>query len=123
MGKCKVSQTSLSKSFRQRNYSRRLFSSFGTYVSFFVFSPHSLDVPQKNRIRRNLESLGPTTISKKPDTNAFFAQIMSYTDPKPRNIEKDVKVFPWALLKPALEKILFKMTDGGGNGMRQSESE
>ncbi|KAJ3137813.1 hypothetical protein HDU90_001764 [Geranomyces variabilis] len=82
-----------------------------------------LDVPQKNRIRRNLESLGPTTISKKPDTNAFFAQIMSYTDPKPRNIEKDVKVFPWALLKPALEKILFKMTDGGGNGMRQSESE
>ncbi|KAJ3178800.1 hypothetical protein HDU87_003355 [Geranomyces variabilis] len=82
-----------------------------------------LDIPQKNRIRRNLESLGPTTVSKKPDTNAFFAQVMSYADPKPRNIEKDVKVFPWALLKPALEKILYKMTDGGGNVTRHEERE
>ncbi|KAJ3162000.1 hypothetical protein HDU86_005698 [Geranomyces michiganensis] len=73
-----------------------------------------LAVPQKNRIRRNLESLSPITVSKhKPDTSEFFVRIMSYDEPRPRNIEKDVKVFAWAQVKPALEKILSKMTDCG----------
>jgi hypothetical protein len=66
-------------------------------------------VEEKNRIRRNLEGLRPTTVSKhKPGFEEFFQRIMEFPDPKPRNIEKDLKVFEWALLDQALEKILSK---------------
>jgi hypothetical protein len=33
---------------------------------------------------------------------------MDFPDPKPRNIEKDVKVFDWSLLPQALGKIISK---------------
>ncbi|KAF8891673.1 hypothetical protein BD779DRAFT_1670658 [Infundibulicybe gibba] len=57
--------------------------------------------------RRNLEGLRPTTVSKhRPDFEEFFQRIMEFPDPKPRNIEKDLKVFEWGLLSQALEKIL-----------------
>ena len=66
-------------------------------------------VEEKNRIRRNLEGLRPTTVSKhKPGFGDFFQRIMEFPDPKPRNIEKDLKVFDWHLLGQALEKILSK---------------
>ncbi|PWN97353.1 hypothetical protein FA09DRAFT_290986, partial [Tilletiopsis washingtonensis] len=68
-------------------------------------------VEEKNRIRRNLEGFRPITVSKtKRDTDnaAFFSLIMSFPNPKPRNIEKDVKVFPWQSLAPALKKIIGK---------------
>lgn len=66
-------------------------------------------VEEKNRIRRNLEGLRPTTISKhKSGFEDFFQRIMEFPDPKPRNIEKDLKVFEWTLLGQALEKILSK---------------
>ncbi|KAJ7262302.1 hypothetical protein B0H12DRAFT_324225 [Mycena haematopus] len=66
-------------------------------------------VEEKNRIRRNLEGLRPTTVSKhKPGSEAFFQRIMDFPDPKPRNIEKDLKVFEWSLLGHALEKIMSK---------------
>lgn len=66
-------------------------------------------VEEKNRIRRNLEGLRPTTISKhKIGFGDFFQRIMDFPDPKPRNIEKDLKVFEWNLLGQALEKILSK---------------
>ncbi|PPQ64989.1 hypothetical protein CVT26_015698 [Gymnopilus dilepis] len=66
-------------------------------------------VEEKNRIRRNLEGLRPTTVSKhKPGFSDFFQRIMEFPDPKPRNIEKDLKVFEWNLLGQALEKILSK---------------
>jgi hypothetical protein len=66
-------------------------------------------VEEKNRIRRNLEGLRPTTVSKhKPGFGEFFQRIMEFPDPKPRNIEKDLKVFEWNLLGQALEKILSK---------------
>jgi hypothetical protein len=66
-------------------------------------------VEEKNRIRRNLEGLRPTTVSKhKPGFGDFFQRIMEFPDPKPRNIEKDLKVFDWILLGQALEKILSK---------------
>jgi hypothetical protein len=66
-------------------------------------------VEEKNRIRRNLEGLRPTTISKhKTGFGDFFQRIMDFPDPKPRNIEKDLKVFEWNLLGQALEKILSK---------------
>jgi hypothetical protein len=66
-------------------------------------------VEEKNRIRRNLEGFRPLTVSKaKPDSEEFFKLIMGFPSPKPRNIEKDVKVFPWKILVHALKKIIGK---------------
>ncbi|KAI9850724.1 MAG: hypothetical protein M1838_005215 [Thelocarpon superellum] len=66
-------------------------------------------VEEKNRIRRNLEGFRPLTVSKaKPDSENFFKVIMGFPNPKPRNIEKDVKVFPWKILAHALKKIIGK---------------
>lgn len=66
-------------------------------------------VEEKNRIRRNLEGFRPITVSKsKPGSEDFFKLIMGFPNPKPRNIEKDVKVFPWDILGQALKKIIGK---------------
>ena len=66
-------------------------------------------VEEKNRIRRNLEGFRPVTVSKgKSDSEDFFKLIMGFPNPKPRNIEKDVKVFPWKILAHALKKIIGK---------------
>ncbi|GAA94840.1 uncharacterized protein L969DRAFT_90778 [Mixia osmundae IAM 14324] len=66
-------------------------------------------VEEKNRIRRNLEGFKPITVSKnKPDSEDFFKLIMGFPNPKPRNIEKDVKVFYWKTLQQAASKILAK---------------
>lgn len=66
-------------------------------------------VEEKNRIRRNLEGYKPLTVAKgKTESEAFFKVIMDFPAPKPRNIEKDVKVFPWKILKHALQKIMSK---------------
>lgn len=66
-------------------------------------------VEEKNRIRRNLEGFRPLTVSKaKADSEEFFKVIMGFPHPKPRNIEKDVKVFPWKVLSQALKKIIGK---------------
>jgi hypothetical protein len=66
-------------------------------------------VEEKNRIRRNLEGFHPLTVSKaRPDSDAFFKVIMGFPHPKPRNIEKDVKVFSWKILAHALKKIISK---------------
>lgn len=74
-----------------------------------VASPNRFSVEEKNRIRRNLEGFHPLTVSKaKPESEEFFKIIMGFPNPKPRNIEKDVKVFPWKILEPALKKIIGK---------------
>ncbi|KAF9512184.1 hypothetical protein BS47DRAFT_1298007 [Hydnum rufescens UP504] len=65
-------------------------------------------VEEKNRIRRNLEGFKPMTVSKSKNNSDFFSLIMGFPHPRPRNIEKDVKVFSWKLLKKALEKIVGK---------------
>ena len=66
-------------------------------------------VEEKNRIRRNLEGFRPQTVAKgKNDSESFFKTIMDFPNPKPRNIEKDVKVFPWKTLSEALKKIISK---------------
>ncbi|KAG0045027.1 hypothetical protein BGZ83_009730, partial [Gryganskiella cystojenkinii] len=53
----------------------------------------------------------PLTVSKgKAECAEFFKLIMSFPNPKPRNIEKDVKVFPWKVLPYALKKIISKYT-------------
>ncbi len=67
------------------------------------------EIEEKNRIRRNLEGFRPKTISKnRVGSEGFFQQIMDFPAPKPRNIEKDVKVFEWNVLPQALEKIIAK---------------
>ena len=66
-------------------------------------------VEEKNRIRRNLEGFRPATVSKaRAESENFFKLIMGFPNPKPRNIEKDVKVFPWRILHTALKKIIGK---------------
>lgn len=61
---------------------------------------------EKNRIRRNLESFKPTTLQKNEGQwQDFYAHIMNYPNPKPRNIDKGLKVFPWNHLEQALKKI------------------
>lgn len=71
----------------------------------------SFPTAEKNRIRRNLQGFKPITVTKsKPDSEAFFKRIMSFQNPKPRNIEKDIKVFAWGSLEAALGKVLGKYT-------------
>lgn len=71
-------------------------------------------VEEKNRIRRNLEGFRPLTVAKgKSDSERFFKIIMDFPNPKPRNIEKDVKVFPWKILAMALKKIIGKYVSVG----------
>lgn len=66
-------------------------------------------VEEKNRIRRNLQSIKPLTISKSNDEySELFDLIMNFSNPKPRRIEKDVKVIYWDHLKEALAKVLSK---------------
>ncbi|KDQ10129.1 hypothetical protein BOTBODRAFT_58318 [Botryobasidium botryosum FD-172 SS1] len=73
-------------------------------------------VEEKNRIRRNLEGFRPVTISKtKPIHEEFFHLIMGFPNPKPRNIEKDVKVFSWKVLEKALDKIIGKYSSCSGS--------
>lgn len=66
-------------------------------------------VQDKNRIRRNLEGFHPKTITKtRRDTSEFFKLIMAFPKPKPRNIEKDLKVFLWKDVAEAVKKIIKK---------------
>ncbi|CAO3678330.1 unnamed protein product [Umbelopsis ramanniana] len=80
-------------------------------------------IEEKNRIRRNLEGFRPATVSKsKPDSVEFFKLIMGFPNPKPRNIEKDVKVFKWKVLPYALKKIVAKYTSTAHSLDRRSRS-
>lgn len=66
-------------------------------------------IEEKNRIRRNLEGFRPQTVSKnKPGSEDFFRTVMAFPEPKPRNIEKDLKVFQWDCLPAAVKKIISK---------------
>ena len=74
-----------------------------------VAAPNRFTVEEKNRIRRNLEGFHPKTVSKsKAESEDFFKLIMGFPNPKPRNIEKDVKVFAWKSLESSLKKIISK---------------
>lgn len=86
-----------------------------------VAAPNRFTVEEKNRIRRNLEGFKPLTVSKgKSDSEDFFKVIMGFGNPKPRNIEKDVKVFPWKVLGPALKKIISKYSASPSSQVPQS---
>lgn len=86
-----------------------------------VAAPDRFTVEEKNRIRRNLEGFKPLTVSKaKAESEAFFKIIMGFGNPKPRNIEKDVKVFPWKILASALKKIISKYSASPSSTISQS---
>lgn len=86
-----------------------------------VAAPARFTVEEKNRIRRNLEGFKPLTVSKaKAESEDFFKVIMGFGAPKPRNIEKDVKVFPWKVLATALKKIISKYSASPSSTVPQS---
>ncbi|UZO24128.1 uncharacterized protein OCT59_016446 [Rhizophagus irregularis] len=64
---------------------------------------------EKNRIRRNLEEYKPITVGKnKNDGDEIYKDLMSYSFAKPRNVEKDIKLYEWRHLLHAVEKIINK---------------
>lgn len=84
-----------------------------TSVDILVVLEHivgqTLSVEEKSRIRRNLQFLKPFTISKTgADRKRLFDAIMAMDNPKPRNIEKNLKVFKWTDLFVAVSKVLSK---------------
>jgi hypothetical protein len=88
-----------------------------------LVAPGRFTVEEKNRIRRNLEGFHPSTVSKtKHESEDFFKLIMAFGNPKPRNIEKDVKVFPWKVLGTALNKIIGKYSASPSSTVPPSHS-
>lgn len=66
-------------------------------------------IEEKSRIRRNLQFLKPATITRSnADSKRMFNKIMAMESPRPRNIEKDIKVFDWSELFVAVQKVLSK---------------
>jgi hypothetical protein len=62
---------------------------------------------EKGRIRRNLEFLRPTTVSRMVRPQ-LFQMLMDFPMPKPRTIEKAIKLFKWNALVPGLNKVVEK---------------
>ncbi|KAI7906197.1 uncharacterized protein BX663DRAFT_449307, partial [Cokeromyces recurvatus] len=62
---------------------------------------------EKNRVRRNLSAFSNITIKNNdPKTVDFYKLIMSYSNPKPRNIDKDIKAFEWYTVPYAITKVI-----------------
>lgn len=66
---------------------------------------------EKSRIRRNLQFLRPTTVAKQNQT--LYRLIMGFPAPKPRHIEKEIKVFPWESLMTGLIRVMEKFVRFG----------
>ncbi|KAF8270252.1 hypothetical protein EI94DRAFT_801568 [Lactarius quietus] len=62
---------------------------------------------ERSRVRRNVEHLRPITASK-TRLSELFGTIMGLPSPKPRNIEKDVKIFKWDRLVECVNSALSK---------------
>ncbi|KAG1443332.1 hypothetical protein G6F56_010708 [Rhizopus delemar] len=71
---------------------------------------------EKNRVRRTLQRFRPETVCKNLEyTQSFFRLIMGYAKPKPRKVEKDIKVYRWRDLKEILERIVHRFTPSHGS--------
>jgi hypothetical protein len=68
-----------------------------------AFGAH-LCTAEKNRVRRNFECKSPSTQHK--GDSAFYPLLNSFVNPKPRNIDKSVKVFKVDHFVFLLEKVL-----------------
>ncbi|KAM3122834.1 hypothetical protein ACQ2H7_003936 [Candidozyma auris] len=66
-------------------------------------------IEEKSRVRRNLQFLKPYTVTKSsPECRRLFSSLMSMENPRPRNIEKGLKVFEWSNLFVAVNRVLSK---------------
>ncbi|KAI9511147.1 hypothetical protein F5148DRAFT_1281083 [Russula earlei] len=86
---------------------RRYFTSVDMIRLVEYMVQEQLTADEKSRIRRNLESLSPKTITR-ATSDKFFQVLMEFPAPQPRNIEKDIKVFEWDTLTNGLRKIMDK---------------
>ena len=69
----------------------------------------ALGTSEKTRLRRNIQSFLPTRVEKTDrEYGELYTQIMKFPPPKPRTIEKKIKVFRWVLLEDILSKIASK---------------
>lgn len=69
----------------------------------------ALGTSEKTRLRRNIQSFLPTRVEKADrEYGELYTQIMKFPPPKPRTIEKKIKVFRWVLLEDILSKIASK---------------
>lgn len=72
-------------------------------------------IEEKSRIRRNLQFLKPSTITRSNnESKRLFNSLMAMENPRPRNIEKDLKVFEWSELFVAVKKVLSKYSANPG---------
>lgn len=84
---------------------------------------NDFDTKEHNRIRRNVSNMHPITIDKLREgkeeeeeeemedvfeIEKFFELVMGFNNPRPRQINKRLKVFPWRLLGSMLMKIMGK---------------
>ncbi|KAI9280523.1 hypothetical protein BY458DRAFT_553391 [Sporodiniella umbellata] len=64
---------------------------------------------EKNRMRRNIQYMGPITITRdntKQNSDAMFSrQLMAYKCPAARKIDKDIKIFRWSMVSEAIIKV------------------
>lgn len=98
----------------QHKYSGKcVFTSVDIILLIEKLVGYGFQVQEKNRIRRNLEGFHPETVKKEGGTHRFFNQVMSYAQPKTRNIEKDIKVFLWSDITKSLRKIVQKYHNKG----------
>ncbi|KAK6212491.1 hypothetical protein LQW54_005265 [Pestalotiopsis sp. IQ-011] len=70
-------------------------------------APMRFCVDEKNQLREILVSFQPVAVKcSDPDTETFFRFIMAFPDLKPRNTEREVKVFRWSVLERMLQSII-----------------
>lgn len=66
-------------------------------------------VEEKNRVRRHLERFAPCAIGRRREGADFYNDVVAkFPNPKPLNIQKDIKVFDWSVLEEALESIMYR---------------
>jgi hypothetical protein len=79
----------------------------------------ALGTSEKTRLRRNIQSFLPTRVEKADrEYGELYTQIMKFPPPKPRTIEKKIKVFRWVLLEDILSKIASKYVSVAPLGLR-----
>lgn len=76
---------------------------------FQAICGQELSVKEKTRLRRNIQCFSPIRLSKTDcEFTSFYYTIMEMKNPKPRTIDKKLKVFNWLLLNDMLDKMLSK---------------
>ncbi|KAI0158598.1 hypothetical protein BJ166DRAFT_625837 [Pestalotiopsis sp. NC0098] len=80
---------------------------FMTLLQELLAGPMGFSVEEKNQLREILGGFGPVAVKREdPDTETFFRLIMAFPNPKPRNVEATVRVFPWSILARMLQGII-----------------